>query len=52
MEENQTVPGVTIIKMDPDSPEWKARISKIKKDLADKNNGEEHEYDSFGYRQN
>lgn len=50
MEETPTVPGVVVIKMDPQSDEWKARISKIKKDLANKNNGEEHEYDSFGYR--
>ena len=38
-----------IIKMDPESPEWKARMEKLHEKLLDKYNGEEHEETSYKY---
>lgn len=39
-----------VIKMDPDSKEWKDYLEKVNEQLRKKYNGELKENDDFGYR--
>ena len=39
-----------VIKMDPESEEWKKKIEEINEKLRNKYNGDLHEDNSFGYR--
>ena len=48
--DKEAVSDVTIIKMDPESPEWKAKIAKLQEQLKQKYDGAEHE--EIGYKYN
>ena len=50
MDEETKISDVTIIKMDPESPEWKAKIAKLQEQVRQKYNGAEHE--EIGYKYN
>lgn len=48
--EEVSMDDVTIIRMDPESPEWKQHIAELQEKLRNKYNGDLHEDNSPGYR--
>lgn len=49
MENDDKPVDCTVIKYDPESPEWKARIAKLQEQVKQKYDGEEHEETNYKY---
>lgn len=43
------ISDVKVIKVDPESPEWKAKIAKLQEQIRQKYDGAEHEETSYKY---
>lgn len=49
MEEETTLSDCVVIKMDPESPEWKAKIAKLQAQVRNKYDGADHEETNYKY---